>query len=147
MAKRSPVDTDARHRLVARGAVRGPTAPRKSSRPRPAGIAERDQHRRPEVLPRPARLTHSRAVGQADDHPRRRNDRSWRRERGYFAADEDADAFETELTYILLHQMAAFNSPVWFNVGWHPVGSPKMQACFLLSVEDNMESILEWNNK
>ncbi len=73
----------------------------------------------------------------------------WGRERGYFATDEDADAFEAELTHILLHQMAAFNSPVWFNVGWHPVGSPKMQAsaCFILSVEDNMESILEWNTK
>jgi ribonucleoside-diphosphate reductase alpha chain len=74
---------------------------------------------------------------------------SWGRERGYFATDEDADVFEAELTHILLHQMAAFNSPVWFNVGWHPVGSPKMQAsaCFILSVEDNMESILEWNTK
>jgi ribonucleoside-diphosphate reductase alpha chain len=74
---------------------------------------------------------------------------SWGRERGYFATDEDGDAFEAELTHILLHQMAAFNSPVWFNVGWHPVGSPKMQAsaCFILSVEDNMESILEWNTK
>ncbi len=74
---------------------------------------------------------------------------SWGRERGYFATGEDADAFEAELTHILLHQMAAFNSPVWFNVGWHPVGSPKMQAsaCFILSVEDNMESILEWNTK
>ncbi len=73
----------------------------------------------------------------------------WGRERGYFATDEDGDAFEAELTYILLHQMAAFNSPVWFNVGWHPVGDPKMQAsaCFILSVEDNMESILEWNTK
>jgi ribonucleoside-diphosphate reductase alpha chain len=74
---------------------------------------------------------------------------AWGRERGYFATDEDAAAFEAELTHILLHQMAAFNSPVWFNVGWHPVGSPKMQAsaCFILSVEDNMESILEWNTK
>ncbi len=74
---------------------------------------------------------------------------TWGRERGYFAAREDADAFEDELTHVLLHQMAAFNSPVWFNVGWHPVGSPKMQAsaCFILSVEDNMESILEWNTK
>ncbi len=74
---------------------------------------------------------------------------SWGREGGYFATDEDADTFEAELTHILLHQMAAFNSPVWFNVGWHPVGSPKMQAsaCFILSVEDNMESILEWNTK
>jgi ribonucleoside-diphosphate reductase alpha chain len=73
----------------------------------------------------------------------------WGRERGYFATDEDADTFEAELTHILLHQMAAFNSPVWFNVGWHPEGSPKMQAsaCFILSVEDEMESILEWNTK
>ncbi len=74
---------------------------------------------------------------------------SWGRERGYFASAEDADTFQAELTHILLNQMAAFNSPVWFNVGWHPVGSPKMQAsaCFILSVEDNMESILEWNTK
>ncbi len=73
----------------------------------------------------------------------------WGAERGYFASSDDAATFEAELTYILLHQMAAFNSPVWFNVGWHPVGSPKMQAsaCFILSVEDNMESILEWNTK
>ncbi|MBV9001071.1 MAG: vitamin B12-dependent ribonucleotide reductase, partial [Solirubrobacterales bacterium] len=73
----------------------------------------------------------------------------WGRERGYFATDEDADAFEAELTHILLHQMAAFNSPVWFNVGWHAVGDPKNQAsaCFILSVEDTMESILEWNTK
>jgi adenosylcobalamin-dependent ribonucleoside-diphosphate reductase len=74
---------------------------------------------------------------------------NWGREHGYFATEEDGDAFEAELTYILLHQMAAFNSPVWFNVGWHPVGDPKMQAsaCFILSVEDDMESILEWNTK
>ncbi len=74
---------------------------------------------------------------------------SWGRERGYFATDEDAETFEAELTHILLHQMAAFNSPVWFNVGWHPVGDPKMQAsaCFILSVEDRMESILDWNTK
>jgi ribonucleoside-diphosphate reductase alpha chain len=74
---------------------------------------------------------------------------SWGRERGYFAAEEDADVFEHELTHILLHQMAAFNSPVWFNCGWHPEGSPKnqMSACFILSVEDDMESILDWNTK
>src|SRR6202167_1345358 len=73
----------------------------------------------------------------------------WGAARGYFATDEDAQAFEDERTYILLHQMAAFNSPVWFNVGWHPEGSPKNQAsaCFILSVEDTMESILEWNTK
>jgi ribonucleoside-diphosphate reductase alpha chain len=73
----------------------------------------------------------------------------WGAERGYFASMEDAAAFEAELSHILLNQMAAFNSPVWFNVGWHPVGSPKMQAsaCFILSVQDDMESILEWNTK
>jgi ribonucleoside-diphosphate reductase alpha chain len=73
----------------------------------------------------------------------------WGRERGYFATDEDGDAFEAELTHILLHQLAAFNSPVWFNVGWHSVGDSKMQAsaCFILSVDDTMESILEWNTK
>ena len=42
----------------------------------------------------------------------------WGRDRGYFATDDDADTFEAELTHILLHQMAAFNSPVWFNVGF-----------------------------
>jgi ribonucleoside-diphosphate reductase alpha chain len=70
---------------------------------------------------------------------------SWGRERGYFASDEDGDAFEAELTHILLHQMAAFNSPVWFNVGFEE--SPQCSACFILSVQDTMESILEWNTK
>jgi ribonucleoside-diphosphate reductase alpha chain len=73
----------------------------------------------------------------------------WGRAGGYFANEEDASAFNHELTHILLHQMAAFNSPVWFNIGWHPQGDPKCQAsaCFILSVEDTMESILEWNTK
>jgi len=69
----------------------------------------------------------------------------WGRERAYFATEEDAEAFEAELTHILLHQMAAFNSPVWFNVGFEE--SPQCSACFILSVEDTMESILEWNTK
>src|SRR5213082_167456 len=69
----------------------------------------------------------------------------WGRELGYFAADEDAGAFEAELTHILLHQMAAFNSPVWFNVGFEE--SPQCSACFILSVDDTMESILAWNTK
>ena len=73
----------------------------------------------------------------------------WGRDRGYFATDEAAQTFEAELTHILLHQMAAFNSPVWFNVGWHPQGDPKCQAsaCFILSVQDDMQSILDWNTK
>jgi ribonucleoside-diphosphate reductase alpha chain len=69
----------------------------------------------------------------------------WGRERGYFASDEDGEAFEHELTHILLHQMAAFNSPVWFNVGFEE--SPQCSACFILSVDDTMESILDWNTK
>jgi len=69
----------------------------------------------------------------------------WGRERGYFASSEDGDAFEAELTHVLLHQMAAFNSPVWFNVGFEE--RPQCSACFILSVEDTMESILDWNTK
>ncbi len=69
----------------------------------------------------------------------------WGRERGYFADAEHAEAFEHELTHILLHQMAAFNSPVWFNVGFED--SPQCSACFILSVDDTMESILDWNTK
>ncbi|HYC82143.1 MAG TPA: vitamin B12-dependent ribonucleotide reductase, partial [Solirubrobacterales bacterium] len=69
----------------------------------------------------------------------------WGRERGYFASAEDADAFEAELTAILLNQKAAFNSPVWFNVGFEE--KPQCSACFILSVEDTIESILDWNTK
>ena len=69
----------------------------------------------------------------------------WGRERGYFASVEDGDTFEAELTYILLNQLAAFNSPVWFNVGFEE--QPQCSACFILSVEDEMESILDWNTR
>ncbi|HTD10117.1 MAG TPA: vitamin B12-dependent ribonucleotide reductase [Solirubrobacteraceae bacterium] len=69
----------------------------------------------------------------------------WGRAGGYFANEDDARAFNHELTYILLHQLAAFNSPVWFNVGFEE--SPQCSACFILSVEDTMESILDWNTK
>ena len=69
----------------------------------------------------------------------------WGREGGYFASDEDASAFEDELTHILLHQIAAFNSPVWFNVGFEE--HPQCSACFILSVDDTLDSILGWNTK
>ena len=69
----------------------------------------------------------------------------WGRTGAYFASNEDAEAFEAELTSILLNQKAAFNSPVWFNVGFEE--RPQCSACFILSVEDNMDSILGWNTK
>ena len=69
----------------------------------------------------------------------------WGRKGGYFASDEDAEAFEAELTSILLNQKAAFNSPVWFNVGFEE--RPQCSACFILSVDDSMEAILDWNTK
>jgi ribonucleoside-diphosphate reductase alpha chain len=69
----------------------------------------------------------------------------WGRAGGYFSSNEDADTFEAELTSILLNQKAAFNSPVWFNVGFEE--RPQCSACFILSVEDNMDSILAWNTK
>jgi ribonucleoside-diphosphate reductase alpha chain len=69
----------------------------------------------------------------------------WGRAGGYFASEDDARAFNHELTHILLNQLAAFNSPVWFNVGFEE--SPQCSACFILSVDDTMESILAWNTK
>jgi ribonucleoside-diphosphate reductase alpha chain len=61
---------------------------------------------------------------------------------GYFASPEDAEIFEHELTWLLVHQYFSFNSPVWFNVGTQ---SPQqVSACFILSVDDSMDSILNW---
>jgi ribonucleoside-diphosphate reductase alpha chain len=61
---------------------------------------------------------------------------------GYFATAEDAELFEHELTWALLHQVFAFNSPVWFNVG---TSSPaQVSACFILAVDDSIDSILNW---
>ncbi len=64
----------------------------------------------------------------------------WGRAGGYFAAEEDAEAFEAELTHLLLHQMVSFNSPVWFNCGVEE--HPQVSACFINSVQDTMQSIL-----
>jgi ribonucleoside-diphosphate reductase alpha chain len=65
----------------------------------------------------------------------------WGREGGYFATEEDARAFQDELTHLVLHQKMSFNSPVWFNVGVSGT-RPQASACFINSVEDTMESIL-----
>src|SRR5713226_7180600 len=62
---------------------------------------------------------------------------------GYFVDDDEADAFRDELKYVLLYQRAAFNSPVWFNIG--VPGVPKQgSACFILAVDDTMDGILNW---
>jgi len=66
----------------------------------------------------------------------------WGREQGYFASDEDSQIFRDELIYLLVYQKASFNSPVWFNVGIE--ASPQCSACFILSVDDTMDSILRW---
>jgi ribonucleoside-diphosphate reductase alpha chain len=65
------------------------------------------------------------------------------RAHGYLADDDDEQAFAAELTWMLVNQVFSFNSPVWFNVGV-PGARQQVSACFLLSVEDSMESILDW---
>src|SRR2546426_4568750 len=62
---------------------------------------------------------------------------------GYFASEADRDAFAGELKYLMVHQHASFNSPVWFNIGVDGVPQ-QASACFILSVEDDMHSILDW---
>jgi ribonucleoside-diphosphate reductase alpha chain len=65
---------------------------------------------------------------------------AWAQAQGYFATDEDLRSFSDELAHLLVHQKAAFNSPVWFNVGIEK--HPQASACFINSVHDTMESIL-----
>ena len=67
----------------------------------------------------------------------------WGIEGGYFATSEDAAVFADELRYLMIHQHASFNSPVWFNIGV-PGARRQSSACFILSVEDSMDSILDW---
>ena len=66
---------------------------------------------------------------------------TWGVKDGYFASQEDADAFYNELVYLLVNQYMSFNSPVWFNVGVEEV--PQCSACFINSVKDSMSSILD----
>src|SRR5246127_1487695 len=67
---------------------------------------------------------------------------AWGKEGGYFADTDEAETFEAELKAILVNQYASFNSPVWFNVGFE--AAPQCSACFILSIDDSMESILDW---
>jgi ribonucleoside-diphosphate reductase alpha chain len=64
------------------------------------------------------------------------------RTHGYFATEADAEVFDHELKYALVHQIFSFNSPVWFNVG--TTSPQQVSACFILAVDDTMDSILEW---
>ena len=66
----------------------------------------------------------------------------WGDQGGYFATDDERDTFHAELKAILVNQYASFNSPVWFNVGFEE--TPQCSACFILSIDDSMESILDW---
>ncbi|MES1247028.1 MAG: vitamin B12-dependent ribonucleotide reductase, partial [Actinomycetota bacterium] len=66
----------------------------------------------------------------------------WGKDGGYFADADEADTFEAELKALLVNQYVAFNSPVWFNVGFEE--KPQCSACFILSIEDSMDAILDW---
>ena len=68
---------------------------------------------------------------------------AWGMDQGYFEDQTEADAFSDELKFLIIHQRAAFNSPVWFNIGVQGVPQ-QASACFILSVEDEMSSILNW---
>ena len=66
---------------------------------------------------------------------------AWAETQHYFATDDDLQAFQAELTHLIVHQKMAFNSPVWFNVGIEP--QPQCSACFINSVQDTMSSIMD----
>jgi ribonucleoside-diphosphate reductase alpha chain len=67
----------------------------------------------------------------------------WGTRDGYFVDEREADAFRDELKYVLVHQRASFNSPVWFNIGVKGVPQ-QASACFILAVDDQMDAILNW---
>ena len=129
-----------------RASPTGRTAPTPSpGRRRVPGqlVAERHQHRRPEVLPRHPRHRRARDVAEPGDRPRRRHDHAWGVQDGYFTDEAEGAAFRDELKYILVTQRAAFNTPVWFNIGVQGVPQ-QASACFILAVEDTMDGILNW---
>src|SRR4029453_1669085 len=66
----------------------------------------------------------------------------WGRQGGYFASEEEAETFEAELKFILVNQLAAFNSPVWLNVGFEE--KQQCAACFILSIDHSKESMIDW---
>ena len=99
----------------------------------PIGVEDRKRHPSSIQRERSVRQLISRVVETVT---------GWGDRQGYFSAVEEREAFRAELTHLLLNQMASFNSPVYFNVGIEP--RPQCSACFILKVDDNMESILSW---
>ena len=107
-------------------------------------VAERHQHRRPEVLPRHPRHATSarRRCARSSTASPTRSPRGACSD-GYFVDEQEGAAFRNELKYVLVHQRAAFNSPVWFNIGVKGVPQ-QASACFILAVDDTMDGILNW---
>ena len=66
----------------------------------------------------------------------------WGQKDGYFASDDEAETFRQELKHLLVNQYLCFNSPVWFNIGIEE--KPQCSACFILSIDDSIDSILDW---
>ena len=109
----------------------------------PLLVAAGHQRRRPEVLPRQPWQPRARDQRPPDHRPSGRHPRdAGAVEGGYFATDEDAENWAEELRFLLVTQHASFNSPVWFNIGV-PGRSQQGSACFINSVQDSMESILD----
>ena len=105
-------------------------------------VADGDQHRGAEVLSRPARHPRARELGAPADRPGGGDHGSLGHARAATSPTTTAaQAFECELAHLLVNQMASFNSPVWFNVGIEQ--RPQCSACFINSVQDSMESILD----
>ena len=105
-------------------------------------VADGDEHRRAEVLPRAAQLPRARAQRQADDRPRRRHDRRLGPRRRLLRHRRGGRDVRGRAEGDPRQPVASFNSPVWFNVGFEE--KPQCSACFILSIDDSMESILDW---
>ena len=99
----------------------------------PIGVEDRKRHPSSMQRERSVRQLISRVVETVT---------GWGDRQGYFSATEERETFRAELTHLLLNQKASFNSPVYFNVGIDP--KPQCSACFILKVDDNMDSILGW---
>ena len=123
--------------------ARSPSSSSGSSSPRL--VAQRHQHRRPEVLPGHARHRRSgsrrssrSSTGWSTRSP------TWGTEGGYFVDDHEAETFRAELKYLIVTQKAAFNSPVWFNIGVAGRSAAGERPASSSRVDDTMDSILNW---